>query len=236
MKISFTCNNIGTGGAERVICNISKRLAKDGHSVKIICYKKLDTFYYPIEKGVSIVELDHKINDRKSFVFRKFAGIFNFIKLFNAIKGSDRLISFYSRQNCYSIIACKLRKIPIICSERDSMFMNDSKINHILRKIFYPHSNGFIHQTSMARELLRANEGVKCDDIVIPNPLWIKEYPKRSPIKGNIVCVGRLDDQKNYFEILDAFKLVCDQNDYATLHLYMEKGYLKMILLNIVKN
>lgn len=44
MIISFTRNNIGTGGAERVICNLANQMAKNGHKVKIICYAKLDSF------------------------------------------------------------------------------------------------------------------------------------------------------------------------------------------------
>lgn len=52
MIITFTVNNIGTGGAERVVCNIANKMAKDGHIVRIICYEKLQSFYYELENNV----------------------------------------------------------------------------------------------------------------------------------------------------------------------------------------
>lgn len=220
MIISFTCNNIGTGGAERVITNLANQMARDGHIVRIICYEKLDSFYYELEQNVSIVELDPLINKRKSVLSRKGAGIINLFRLFKAVKGSDRVVSFYSRQNCYSILVCNLRKIPVICAERDHFFMTDGKINHKLRNIFYPHADGFIHQTNMAREYLRKNEGVRCKDIVIPNPLWINEFPKREPVPGRVIAVGRLADQKNYEGMIKAFALVVHKINNAKLYIY----------------
>lgn len=220
MNITFTVNNIGTGGAERVVCNLANQMARDGHIVRIICYAKLDSFYYELEKNVSIVELDPLKNKRKSRWKRKFAGVVNLWRLFKAVKGSDRVISFYSRQNCYSIIVCKIRGIPIICAERDCFFLDDCKLNHLMRKFFYPYADGFIHQTQMAREYLRENEGVMCDDVVIPNPLWMDKFPQREPVRGRIIAVGRLAASKNYDGMIRAFAPVFKKHPYSRLYIY----------------
>ena len=222
MRISFACNNIGTGGAERVLCGIANRMSLDGHDVRIICYKKLDSFYYHLEKKVEIIELDPNINSRNSFISRKFAGIFNLKRLFDAVKGSDCVISFYTRQNCYSILVCRLLHIPVICAERDSRFMTDGKINHIMRKVFYPFANGFIHQTKMAQEYLRKHEGVKCKDIVIPNPIWMESFADRKEIEGYVSTVGRIDAGKNIDGIIRAFAGVLKDVPYASLHIWGE--------------
>lgn len=222
MIISFTCNNIGTGGAERVVCNLANQMAKEGHIVRIICYEKLSSFYYKLEENVSILELDPLINKREKKWNRKIAGILNLWRLFCAVKGSDRVISFYTRQNCYSILVSRLQRIPVICAERDHFFMSDGAFNHKMRTVFYPHANGFIHQTEMARQWLREHEGVRCKDIVVPNPLWIDEFPKREPIQGNIVAVGRLAKQKNYQQMIEAFAVVYKNCPYAKLHIYGE--------------
>ena len=229
MRISFTCNNIGTGGAERVICNIANQMAKDGHYVKIICYEKLPSFYYPLENNVNIVELDSNINNRKNVLARKFAGLLNLFRLYKALKETDCVVSFYTRQNCYSILVGFVRNIPVICAERDHFFTCDSKLNHLMRKLFYPRASGFIHQTTMARDFLRLNEGVKCMDVVIPNPLWIKSYPQRCPIKGRLVAVGRLAEQKNYDGMIKAFSVVHKKLPYTELWIYGE-GYQKNYL------
>lgn len=220
MNIAFTCNNLNNGGAERVICNIANQMALDGHNVHLICYRVTESFYYELNDGVEIIQLDPHINMRNFFISRKIAGIVNLFKLCDALKWSDTVISFYTRQNCYSIIVCKLIGVPIICSERDHFFLNDGLINHTLRRLCYPLSDGFIHQTKAAQEWLRANEGVKCKDIVIPNPLWIENFPERKPVKGYVIAVGRLEEQKNYKELIDAFITVKRQIPYAELHIF----------------
>lgn len=222
MKIAFTCNKLGNGGAERVISNISNQMTKDGHTVRIICLEKFEDFYYPLEEKIEIVELDKKISFRKRWINRKLAGIRNFIRLNNAIKGEDIIISFYTRQNCYSIIASKLNRIPIICAERDHFFMEDGFVNKILRRIFYPLADGFIHQTNMMRSYLHDVCKVQCDDVVLPNPLWIDTYIDRKPQTGYVSAVGRLAEQKNYSGMINAFALVNKMNSCAKLHIWGE--------------
>lgn len=220
MKISFTCNNIGTGGAERVICSLANKMAEEGIDVQITCYEKLPSFYYDLHPRVQIKELDPLINKRRGFIKRKLAGLINVIRLYKSLRKSDRVVSFYTRQNCYSIIVCKILRIPIICAERDHFFMSDSKINHIMRKLCYPMATGFIHQTSMVRDYLRSHEGVKCNDVIIPNPLWIKDFPPRTPQRGKIIAVGRICNQKNYEGMLRAFSLVYKIKRNVSLHIY----------------
>lgn len=233
MIISFTVNNLNNGGAERVICNLANQLSRDGHDVRIICYAILKDFYFNLDNNVQIIELDKDINNRKSIFKRKIAGIVNLKKLYDAVKGSDRVVSFYTRQNCYSILVSSLQGIPVICAERDHFFMEDGKINHIMRKFFYPHASGFIHQTEMMRSWLRSKEGVRSKDIVIPNPLWIDTYPQRDPIEGNIVAVGRLAEQKNYEQMIEAFSIVHRKFPNANLNIYGE-GPLKVSLQKII--
>jgi len=222
MKISFTCNKLNNGGAERVICNIANRMVDDGHKVRIICLEVLPSFYYEINKNIQVIELDKKISSRNSWLNRKVAGIRNFIRLRNAISGSEIVISFYTRQNCYSILAARFHNIPIICAERDHFFLTDGRINHWLRKTFYPHANGFIHQTDMARAYLRKTTGLRCRDIILPNPLWLTNFPVRNPKLGFVCAVGRIADQKNYDGMIDAFNIVHKRIPYATLHIYGE--------------
>ena len=52
MRITFTCNNLNNGGAERVICNLANQMVKDGFDVRIICLKVMPSFYYPLDNKV----------------------------------------------------------------------------------------------------------------------------------------------------------------------------------------
>lgn len=224
MKILFTCNRVGTGGAERVICNFANRMVKDGNEVRIVCLDILDGFYYPLEKEIRIVELDTRYKTRNNFLNRKIAGLKNLYKLYYTLKSEkpDMVISFYTRQNCYSILVCSLLGIPIIAAERDHFFTIDSKLNAIMRRIFYPHASGFIHQTNWAKDYLRKHCKINCQDIILPNPVWFSNYPKRQLVPKRIIAVGRLDEQKNYQGLIRAFKNVSLKIPEAELYIYGE--------------
>jgi len=60
MRITFTCNNLNNGGAERVICNLANQMVKDGFDVRIICLKVMPSFYYPLDDKVEVIEIDKK--------------------------------------------------------------------------------------------------------------------------------------------------------------------------------
>lgn len=224
MRIVFTCNRLGFGGAERVICNFANKMVSEGNEVQIICLDVLGGFHYFTEKNVEIVELDERYKMRRQFLARKMAGIRNLWRLIRTLKEKrpDVVISFYTRQNCYSILVCKLLRIPVIAAERDHFFLSDSKINYFLRKLFYPKADGFIHQTEWARLHLREHCGIKCNDIVLPNPIWIKEYPDRNVISKRVISVGRLEEQKNYNGLIRAFKGVKEAIPEASLTIYGE--------------
>lgn len=221
-KVVFTCNRIGTGGAERVITNIANRMARNGILVYILCYDVLPGFYYPLKDGVTIVELDKELSVHKSFVERKIYGFRNLGRLYKTLKNikPDVVISFYTRQNCYSILCSNMLHIPIIAAERDHFFTIDSKVNHILRKIFYQKADGFIHQTKWAKKYLENNYKTPSDAIVLHNPIWIEKFPNRNFISKEVIAVGRLDEQKNYKGMIAAFELVIKKIPNAVLKIY----------------
>jgi glycosyltransferase involved in cell wall biosynthesis len=119
-------------------------------------------------------------------------------------------------------LACSLLKIPIIAAERDHFFTIDSKINVLMRRMFYPHATGFIHQTQWARDYLREHCKITCSDIVLPNPIWINNYPERQPVSKRIIAVGRLDEQKNYVGLIRAIKSVSVAVPTVELFIYGE--------------
>lgn len=221
-KIAFTCNRLGTGGAERVICNLSNRMNSDDISVDIICLDILPNFYYELKDNVRIIELDKDISKRKNLLSRKLFGIRNLWRLYKHFKNErpDIVITFYTRQNCYSILCCKLLGIPVIAAERDHFFLQDNKMNHRMRKLFYHKADGFIHQTQWAKDYLEDKYNTTSNAIILENPLWMNEFPKREPIKDRVIAIGRLAEQKNYKGLILAFKIVVKSNSDARLYIY----------------
>lgn len=234
-KVLFTCNRVGTGGAERVITNIANRMAQEGIQVKIACYDILPGFYYKTSTGVEIVELDKELSQHNSFFERKFYGLRNLFRLYSLVKNfhPDVIISFYTKQNCYSILCANMLHIPIICAERDHFFTCDSKMNDLLRKVFYHRADGFIHQTKWAKDYLESHYSTPSNGIILHNPLWISDYPSRKPATNEVIAMGRLAEQKNYIGILAAFQIVLERIPNACLKIYgngEQRSYLQEVI------
>ena len=207
-KVFFTCNRLGYGGAERVICSFCNEFARNGVQSSIVCLDVLDGFHYVINEEVSIVQLDKNIGKRDSWLKRKVWGLIALYRLFALLRREkpDVVCSFYSKQNCYSILCTRLLNIPIVCAERDSFFLSDGKLNYLLRLMFYRHADGFIHQTEWSKNYLEKTYKTSKDSIVLHNPLWIRTFPDRKPQRGNVIAVGRLaEQQKNYTGLIRAF-------------------------------
>lgn len=222
-KIFFTCNRLGYGGAERVICSLCNRLADNGIECSIVCLDVIEGFHYAINKGVNIVRLNENVGKRQSWFARKMWGIVYLYRLLCLLRNErpDIVCSFYSKQNCYSILCSRLAHIPIVCSERDSFFLSDGKANHLLRSIFYKYANGFIHQTNWAKTYLEEKYGTTKDALVLHNPLWIESFPQRNPVRGKVIAVGRLELQKNYKGLIRAFvKAKSSIQDELTLSIF----------------
>lgn len=236
-KVVFTCNRVGTGGAERVIMNIANRMARDEIEVKIVCYDILPGFYYTVDDGVEIVELDKEMSHHISFWERKWYGFRNLFRLFFFLRHfqPDIIVSFYTKQNCYSTLCANMLHIPIVCAERDHFFTCDSRINHLLRKVFYHRADGFIHQTKWAKKYLEAHYRTPANGIILHNPLWITEYPERTPVRNEVIAMGRLAEQKNYSGMMCAFEKVHALLPEAKLRIY-GKGDMDALLQKMIND
>ena len=56
------------GGIARVVCDLSKRLIKDGHEVTVITYKDGNMPYYEDDKGVEVYRVDNYIINPNNFI------------------------------------------------------------------------------------------------------------------------------------------------------------------------
>lgn len=72
----------------------------------------------------------------------------------------------------------------------------------------------------LTNDLEVANKARKWSTQARENPLWINEFPKREPVPGRVIAVGRLADQKNYEGMIKAFALVVHKINNAKLYIY----------------
>lgn len=215
MKILFVIGPLKSGGAERVVANLSNEFVKN-NSVFIATTVDENSDYI-IDKNVKIICLDD--GKKNNFFKKNIIRIKNLKKLINEEK-IDIAISFLPEPS-YRLMIAKNNKIKTIISERnDPNIEYNSFIKKILTKLLYCKADGFIFQTEDAKKWF--SKKIQKKSIVIPNPINEKfisnaYYGKR---EKTIVNVGRLVKQKNQKMLIDAFNEVHKKHNEYILKIY----------------
>lgn len=230
MKILFNTMTLGKGGAERVINLLSNNFAKE-NEIKIITNinSKVE---YQFDEKIDISSLSSKVTNDFT---RKLERI-SLVKLYKMKKEilkfkPDIIISFLPEPS-FRVLALKkyckkIRKIPIIVSVRnDPQIEYKNYIYKIIMKKLYPYADQLVLQTNDAKQYFIDN--INFEGIVIQNPVSEEFIDKRFEgiREKRIVAVGRLEPQKNYKMLIDAFKIVHSKHKDYVLNIYGE-GYLK---------
>lgn len=229
-KVVFTCDSMGAGGAERVISLLSNEMNRRNIKVEIIGvgdYKNLGS-YYKLDERVFYTGLCENKN-KKINVFKRIHLLRRMIKK----SKPDVIISFLPNANIYTMLSTVGLDIPFIVSERNDPYIDPkNKLTRFLKEISFYMADSCVFQTKDAQDYYST-----CfykSGIVIKNPIDIKNLSKYSipqKRKNIIVAVGRLEKQKNYICLLDAFKRFNEvkQNKYL-LHIYGTGSLYKHLL------
>ena len=199
-KVFFVTNELSGGGAERVISVLANYLSKCAYKVSIIALQGTAKMEYSIDKGIDIIEwTDHMSGD--------FRGQIRFIRSQMKQNPDATFISFFTHQNLYTILASMGLSNRVIVSERnDPHYSINGKVKKILRTLLYASRmcDSVVFQTQGAMDYFP--KVIQKKGIIIANPL--KEgLPRRfeGVRKKVIVSFGRLEAQKNYPMLIDAF-------------------------------
>ena len=223
MKYIFVIPRMGGGGAERVLANQANEFVANGHDVTIMTIVGGESFYDLSEK-VKYISANVKIN-RKSKITSMFSQRFGFFKaraFFKKMIITESPDIVFSQQRqadiiCYSIKGAKV-KFKHICYEINDPFARRKVTQQILKKV-YEKSQLLVCQSQTVADYYNNVP----NRVVIPNPINPTLIPNRENIDGNkVVAVGRLDKQKNYSMLLDAFAQVLMTKPSAYLQIYGE--------------
>lgn len=219
MNIVFYLGSVSNGGAERVVANLTEQLIKKNNIMIITTVKKNSV--YKFNKKIKIVSLDKTEINTKNVIEKNIYRINNLIDYIESFS-ADILISFLSEPCFRSLMIKNKIKIPIIISQR-----NDPKIEYktflykILMKFLYPKADGIVFQTEEAKKYFSKKIQDKSTIIFNPvNEVFISSNYVYHQTK-KIISIGRLDKQKNYPLLLNAFRLFIEDWDYK-LHIYGE--------------
>ena len=231
-NIIFLTYYMGFGGVEKVIATLSNKFSEKGIKCTIITLRN-DQCVYTLNSNIDIIPL---YDGEGTPTVKEYGKCFIYLrKLVKEIQ-PDVILSMPEEISCKAIPFLIGLKIPIVVSERNNPWiMPQNKINRLLRRIFYPFVNGIVFQTKEAGQFFSRN--IRNKSTVIPNPLDLSRIPEEweAPRRKEIVSVGRLESQKNYSLLINAFSEFYKKHNEYCLIIY-GKGSEKEALEDLAKN
>lgn len=202
MKICFVISNLRGGGAERVISVLSSHFA-DFYDTSLVYFEQEKPFY----------ELNPKINliSLKTPKNRILKILYKIFKIRKISAKHDIIISFMDTTNILVLFSCAFLGKKIFISEHSSYDAIGFKLG-LLRRIFYPFSNGL---SVLSKQDFEYFNFVK-NKAIIYNPFaFYKEFSEQENFnKENlIIFVGRLEYIKGCDIFLNALK-IADLKDF----------------------
>jgi GalNAc-alpha-(1->4)-GalNAc-alpha-(1->3)-diNAcBac-PP-undecaprenol alpha-1,4-N-acetyl-D-galactosaminyltransferase len=210
MRVTLVIQSMALGGAERVMSILANTWAKKGWEVTLLTFSNdQDICRYPLDNRVQY----HRLNlcqDSNSLLESVKNTKNRILTLRREIIKSqpDVVISFMTSINVLVLLATRGLKFPVIVSER--VFAGATGLDHPLWKLIksfaYSLADRVVVQTERAALHLPFFLQSRIDQI--PNPVLLppqKEFQKIPHVGRSILAVGRLEAQKGFDLLLQAF-------------------------------
>ena len=225
MKVLFIINQLGGGGAERVLTIIANHMAEEGIDVSILSFTPSQP-KYKINSLIHLYEneIKHKTAIRVAYSIRK---------VVKEIKPSI-IISFEYHMNMKMLLGTiGMKSARKIISERNDPARKGGQFGYRqARELLYRSAELLVCQTEDAKSYF--SKEIQNHTVIIPNPVsdeipdpWDGEREKR------IVNFCRLEKQKNIPLLIDAFEIFAKNHDEYKLEIYGDgslkdelKGYI----------
>ncbi len=225
MKIGFLINDLNAGGAERATASLASSFANHGIHTEIITFSDTESFYPLDEKvlrvPVGFEEIEHSLSLKRIIgAVKRMLQLRSFVKK----RKLDILIGMSFSMTWYTVFCTLFTKTKAVGTERNNPYRyKASKFNTVLRKIFYGICDGYIFQTEKSAKFF--TEKLKRTDAILPNAIFNENVYKLTPpdTGEKVICaVGRLNKQKRFDLLIDAFALIADSMPDYKLIIYGE--------------
>jgi GalNAc-alpha-(1->4)-GalNAc-alpha-(1->3)-diNAcBac-PP-undecaprenol alpha-1,4-N-acetyl-D-galactosaminyltransferase len=213
-RITLVIPSLYSGGAERVLSIISNYWASKGWEITLLTFFGEQPPFYHLDSRITYIPL-HIAGDSFNFIAAVKNNLYRIYKLRLAITASnpDIVISFMSEANVTTLLATRCLNVPVLISERNNPEISLSKsfIWVKLRQWTYPFAKRVIVQTQRAFNYFPSS--LKTRLCIIPNPVLLppaksskpKELSDKLPGQKLLIAVGRLEQQKGFDLLLQAF-------------------------------
>lgn len=216
MKLLFYINAIHDGGAERVMVNLTKKFADAGDDV-ILVTSFADAWEYPVSPNVRrlSIEQEQVIQSRWK---RNLSRISALRRICKAEK-PDVVVSFMREPNFRAVLATRGLPVKTVVSVRnDPNRSYAGKLGRFIGKVLLPMADGCVFQTEDAKAWFPRRLQKK--SAVIANEVAEVFFRVQRESTQHVVCVGRLNQQKNHPLLIRAFAKITDKHPGQDLLLY----------------
>ena len=224
--------SLAGGGAERVVSILTNYLAKKDYEVTVFFLRSNQCVYTLCEN----VKLDVSSIGISNGLLKKVATVRNIRKFM--IRNRDSVfISFLTNENLYTTFAALGLGVKVIVSERNDPYQT---IRGVLKK----YTVNKLYETEQCKKVVFQTNGAKsfyskkiqAKGKIIANP--IKEdlpMPYLGERRKEVVTFARLDPQKNFPLLIEAFERFLEKHPDYSLSIY-GNGIMEVELKNLVLN
>jgi len=219
VRIVFVLAGLGAGGAEKIVNLLADHRRYHGDEVFVVALNAPTAqsyFAFDDEIRVETIGTDHPGNKVGSFLSR----VRKLRKRIREIQ-PDIVISFLTKVNALVGLAMLGSSTPRIMSERNNYLRQDLGVFWQVIGVFASRgADCIVMQTDHAyRQLSRST---RSKAVVIPNPVPPLARPPLNEEPMRFVAVGRLDRQKGFDLLLEAFAAVAKRLPGVTLTIFGE--------------
>jgi GalNAc-alpha-(1->4)-GalNAc-alpha-(1->3)-diNAcBac-PP-undecaprenol alpha-1,4-N-acetyl-D-galactosaminyltransferase len=220
-EIIFILYGIGPGGAERVTVNLLNYWAAKSWDISLVTYdQKYEKDFYSLSDRVRRIRVDpsgHHLQIRPgdsklAFIWKHVRLSMELRKIIKSLIANHHqpiIISFIAQTNLLTLLARFFLKVPIIVSERVYPSFCISRVEKCARSLLYPLASAVvIPSTKMANYFGRL---IRRRTHVIANPIELGQNVALAGREKIILAVGRLDEQKRFDLLIQAFAKIATQ-------------------------
>lgn len=217
-KVLFITTSISYGGAAKMLVFAAEQLAAKGHQVSIADLQEASNDQRSVDSRITVYAMGR--NGRAVGRLEQFRRLY-------ALAGKirpDVIVSFKYTPNLLAAAVGKLRRIPVIISERGDPGASSATSHRFRARLYWKIINsadGAVFQTEGAMK--RYSPRLQKAGTVIPNPVFVPAgFTYNEGEKENsIVTFGRLANrQKRYDVMLDAFARFAGNHPDYVLKIY----------------